>query len=806
MIVACSLRVRSINATSMSINLEEHKMKRIDMINKIGREYHVSNLENDEFSFPKALKAIGKTIDAGKVTSKGTTHSYVDMRFVSGNVTILIETKNNFDNWNSDSTISQLQAYVSYEKELTGNKIIAILANTTDDRLKVWWGSDLTIDEAHQLTNQSGLKSFHEYEELYTNTHNNREMVIKSTYALNETLHKYGISEKIRSQFVGTCLLALKKDLIFEKLSTKQILGGIEEIIKSLLGDDMNKILKLAILKNKVIDSQDVSNLKSTELQDILRTITVNILPYINDRNTQGQDILNLFFTTFNKYVGKADKNQAFSPDHMAHFMCQVVGINRNSRVLDPCSGSGVFMVRAMTEALDDCTNEQEQDAVRKEQIYGIEFEEAAFGLSTTNMLIHGDGNSNVRQGSCFDLKKFIEDAKINVVLMNPPYNAQRKYCDPDFVKRWNEKTKEDPSQGFHYVQWVASVVKTGKLAVLLPMQCAIGSSNEIKAFKEKMLQEHTLDAVFSLPSDLFHPGANVSSCCMVFNLGTRHARAGRDTFFGYFKDDGFTKKKNLGRVEKTKPDSAEGVWADIESSWLDCYRRKISIPGLSVVRKVSAEDEWLAEAHMKTDYSSLVKVDFEREVKRFAQYKLMLNLSAEFDRTDEKLTVENWRPYRLSDLFDIRSTKGGTTDELIPGLDVPYIAAKKEGNGCSMMCSRAENADIISTGNCIVFIQLGAGSAGYATYQESDFIGMYGKTSCGYNKNLNKFNALFIVTLLDLERPKFSYGRSWTGDRLNETLINLPSKVTCIENGLYEPDWQYMENYIKELPSCDLI
>ena len=68
-------------------------------------------------------------------------------------------------------------------------------------------------------------------------------------------------------------------------------------------------------------------------------------VPYINDKNTAGQDLLNLFFTTFNKYVGKSDKNQAFTPDHICDFMSKAVGVNKNSRVLDPCCGSGVFQI-----------------------------------------------------------------------------------------------------------------------------------------------------------------------------------------------------------------------------------------------------------------------------------------------------------------------------------------------------------------------------------------------------------------------------------------------------------------------------
>ena len=137
--------------------------------------------------------------------------------------------------------------------------------------------------------------------------------------------------------------IIVKNGLKYKGLSNKQIRAGIEEVLTNLLDKDLNKANKLTILKNKVVESQDVRDLKDIEFQIILKEIEDNILPYINDKSSLGQDLLNLFFTTFNKYVGKTDKNQAFTPDHIVHFMTKVVGVNRNSVVLDPCSGSGAF-------------------------------------------------------------------------------------------------------------------------------------------------------------------------------------------------------------------------------------------------------------------------------------------------------------------------------------------------------------------------------------------------------------------------------------------------------------------------------
>lgn len=332
-------------------------MKRINIIDKIGKKYLTSNIENDEFSYQKALKEIGKDISTLQKNTFKRKYKNLDIRFENKGLSILVETKTRY----SENDFEQLEAYVSYEKELSNNKIIAILANTRNDNFLIWTDNSGIISSKNNNSKERKIQNFDYYYDMFFGTKNNRLKLIQNTYSLNELLHKYGIEEKIRSQFVGTCLLSLKNGLTFEGLSTKQIISGIEEILANLLEKDLNKATKLAILKNKVLDSQNIRELTNKEFSEILNYVQLNILPYINDKNTAGQDLLNLFFTTFNKYVGKKDKNQAFTPDHIVHFMCKVAGINRNSVILDPCCGSGAFLVRAMTEALDDCDTEEEK-------------------------------------------------------------------------------------------------------------------------------------------------------------------------------------------------------------------------------------------------------------------------------------------------------------------------------------------------------------------------------------------------------------------------------------------------------------
>lgn len=597
-------------------------MKRTEMVNKVGIEYLTANVEKEEYNYPKAFKEKSVPFVAVKSSSGKRQYETVDLRFESEGITLLVETKQDYT-VNFQEASCQLSAYVEYEKRLTGNKVVAILASTINDDICVWKGN---VSEETLMNNESQLRSMKEYKEFYSVKINDKEKIMQNTYHLNETLHKHGISEKLRSQFVGTCLLALKHGLSYMEpgLKAVQVVAGIKAVLGELLTEDINKAGKLALLDTKVLQSQDIRALDISDLREILQEIDGKILPYINDKSTAGQDLLNLFFITFNKYVGKDDKNQAFTPDHITDFMARITGVNKNSVILDPCCGSGSFLVRAMTQALDDCATEQEEENVKKKQIYGIEYDESIYGLATTNMLIHSDGNSNIVNGSCFDFKEWIETARPTVVLMNPPYNAQKKHMPKRYTDTWKTAQKEDPSKGIYFLKYIADILNECKLqvtiAVLLPVACAIGNSKEIEKIKLELLKQNTLDAVFTLPNEIFYPGASASACCMIIKTGRKNVDSG-NTFFGYFKEDGFKKKKNLGRIEQMNPDTGESEWDRIKAEWIRLYQERLSVDGISITQKVTGKDEWLCEAYMKTDYSSLTENDFQTTINDYLSY-----------------------------------------------------------------------------------------------------------------------------------------------------------------------------------------
>lgn len=574
-------------------------MERIKMMQTVGLDYLTSNIENGEFSYAQVL---GRSL---------TGHYKLDIRFFDkeSKTAVLIETKPKF----KEADKEQLFAYVSLEREFNiADNIVAILANTQNDKIQVW---KISKDTPPELLSDKKLKTMAEYIEYFRPQNiNDKSAVLENTATLNKKLHDVGIKESLRSQFVGTCLLALKNGLSYENMSTEQIIAGIKGILGNMLGNSLDKATKLAVLQRKVLENDKVEKIEAKKFAELLKYIQNNIMPYINAATSEGHDILSYFFTTFNKYVAREDKNQAFTPNHIAHFMCKVANVCKTSRILDPTCGSGTFLVQAMTMALNQCETEAERNEIKMNQIYGIEADPNVFGLSTTNMLIHGDGNSNIRCCSCFDVESWIKNsAHADVVLMNPPYNASKDQVTSDFAKKYGKSTT-DPSKGLYFVKYIADTVGKGRLVTLLPMSCAIGTSDIIADMKQQMLDRHTLDAVFSFPTEMFYPGANAVVCCMVFDLGRPH-REDSETFFGYFKDDGFEKRKSIGRVD------VKNRWNDIEKEWLYLYEHRETKIGKSITKCVNAEDEWCAEAYMETDYSTLSEKDFIQKLVDYSAF-----------------------------------------------------------------------------------------------------------------------------------------------------------------------------------------
>jgi type I restriction-modification system DNA methylase subunit len=539
--------------------------------------------------------------------------------FNESDIILVVECKRSIKNHVSENidqpsmfAVDGVLYYAKYLKEKY-NVIALAVSGTSLDNLKVSsyeWKKNHDSPQEYSKGRDAILEK-QNYLNLYHGKQVSRRFSldeIRSTALLmHNTLREVKITERTKPIFIAGILIALN-DLGFEESYLK--ISQFDTLMDLLISSIKSVLKETDIQKDKVANIiQAFETLKTnTKLKEknvyeigslhwYIEQLDNKIKPMmIHAENTL--DALGVFYHEFIKYSGGDGQGLGIvlTPQHLTEFMVDLVDIGKNDRVVDICCGSGSFLITAMTKMFKQATNFNEFEEIKKHGLYGIDFDPELYTLAIANMIIRKDGKSNIHYGDCFnpDIVKKIKSVKPTVGLINPPYSQ-----------------KDTPE--LQFVDHLLNILDTGgKAAVVVPMSCAIGT--KYKEWRQKLFKNHTLKAVFSMPDDIFYPhGTNV--CVMLWEAHKPHNPM-IPTYFGYNKDDGFIKRKKLGRVDS-------GSWSHIKDKWLTNYRDKKVIDGESAYRGVTHQDEWLAEAYMKTDWSTLKQDDFEKSIRAFLAYKI---------------------------------------------------------------------------------------------------------------------------------------------------------------------------------------
>ncbi|EGR4427990.1 SAM-dependent DNA methyltransferase [Vibrio cholerae] len=362
-------------------------------------------------------------------------------------------------------------------------------------------------------------------------------------------------------------------------------------------------------------DSKLVKKYPQGVLYEVIKEINENVWPFISVYHNF--DVVGHFYGEFLKYTG-GDKKAlgiVLTPRHVTELFCEIANVSKTDTVLDICAGTGGFLISAMQAMLKTAVTELERTDIKKNRLIGIENSPKMFALSASNMILRGDGKANLHQGSCFDdaITKSIRDRakeenkvlkgkklkRPNVGFLNPPY-AQSK-SDAELHE-------------LYFVKHMLDQLEKGGIGVaIIPVSCVISPSNA----KREILEHHSLKAVMSMPNELFYPVGTIT-CIVVFEAHIPHAVSKRKTWFGYWRDDGFEKTKHLGRID------LRHLWPSVKKRWIEAFRNNEVHAGESVTAYVTADDEWVAEAYLETDYSTITEDDFEETVKKYAMFKLL--------------------------------------------------------------------------------------------------------------------------------------------------------------------------------------
>ena len=509
-----------------------------------------------------------------------------------------------------DHSVDGALYYAKYLKE-EYNVIALAVSGTQKDKMKV--------SAYYWVRQQDTYTELTKARDIILEPQNYIELIkgnkLKKAYSLDEIretaidMHNYlreiKVTEAHKPIFIAGILIALNDD-DFSKTyasltSYKMIMQNIQTAIENVLAASEVKSSRISYIKQVFKILQDNTKFAeiplghSKSITWYIEQLELKIKPMM-DYADSTVDALGVFYHEFIKYSGGDGSGLGIvlTPQHLTEFMCDLAGVNKNSRVVDICCGSGSFLVTAMSKMFKQA-NPEEVEHIRKDGLYGVEFDDGLYTLAIANMIIRKDGKSNIYKGDCFNeqITKELKSKNINIGLINPPYSQTDK-------------------EELEFVEHLLDILSVGGIGVVVvPMSCAIGT--KFKATRERLFKKHTLKAVFSMPDDIFYPtGTNV--CVMVWEAHTPHDET-FETFFGYCKEDGFVKRKKLGRID------AYNRWQTIEKEWLRLYRNRDVVDGLSARKCVTANDEWLCEAYMKTDYSKLTVDDFQRTINDYLAY-----------------------------------------------------------------------------------------------------------------------------------------------------------------------------------------
>lgn len=587
---------------------------------------------------------------------------------------------------------------------------------------------------------------------------------------------KAKISEEDKPLLVSGTLIALMNDFFMKTFKSQDAedlqdawLGAIKKELDKADIPQAKKDTMLQPYSNIAVhpnlskpDSKLAKEYPDGVFKKIISDISDKVWPYINIYHDF--DVVGQFYGEFLKYTA-GDKKAlgiVLTPRHVSEVFSLIANVNPKSKVLDICAGTGGFLISAMQQMLKKAVTDEERTDIKKNRLIGIENSPKMFALAASNMILRGDGKANLHQGSCFDeaIIKAVRDLKPNVGMLNPPY-AQ-------------SKSDSALHELYFLQQMLDSLEPNGVGIAIVPMSCAISPH----VLREGLMKSHTLDAVMSMPTELFYP-VGVVTCIMVWIAKVPHTETDRKTWFGYWKDDGFMKTKNKGRID------LNDAWDGIRDRWISSYRNREVHAGESVLQKVTANDEWCAEAYMETDYSKITQADFIDVVKNYAAFRMSYDKK---ELKEQKISVKNWFSFRISQLFSINKGKRLTKANMTNG-GTPYVGASDTNNGLTAFVGQ----QAIHQGNTISVSY--NGSVAEAFYQPEPFWAT-DDVNVFYPKfDLTPAIALFICTLIRQEKYRFNYGRKWHMERMKNSILYLPVRPDG------SPDWEYMEQYIKSLP-----
>ena len=502
----------------------------------------------------------------------------------------------------TDYALNGALFYVLHLSKNTSYKKIIVLGISGNEKNHII--SPIFVDERGNYRELKELETFvsfredniteyyeREILECKTNDTLKTEEVLKIAKSLHEDLRNYGnLEDKNKPLIISGILLALSeiehKNFSIDDLSGDKIRTDGEKIYKAIEDNLRRANVSPQVKRDKLLNQFNIikdntrineidKGLGKTPLKHFGEVLFQNIFSSIKYNNS-AEDYIGRFYGEFMSYSGGDGQTLGIilTPKHITELFCELLDLKPEDKVIDPCCGTGGFLIAAMHNMLAKTDNEEEKRRIRQDQLFGIEEQAYMFTIATTNMILRGDGKSNLENQDFFAQNpRQLQLKGCTVGMMNPPYSQGSKQNPKLYEINFTEML-------------LKSVVEGARVAVIVPQSTFTGKTKEEQAIKKSILKRHTLEGVVTLNKNTFY-GVGTNPCIGIFTAGIPHSKNKLSKFIN-FENDGFVVSKHIGLVD-------DGSAKDKKQRLLDVWRNHIESPTkFCVETTVEDTDEWL--------------------------------------------------------------------------------------------------------------------------------------------------------------------------------------------------------------------
>lgn len=452
-----------------------------------------------------------------------------------------------------------------------------------------------------------------------TDSEKTTQEVLKDAATLHEYLRSYGQPTTDEKPLIVSGIMLALREIGHGSFSIENLNGDVEltdgQKIYNAIETNLKRanvtpetkrdklFAQFAFIKNKVSLNEHNEKLGKTPLRYYTEFLYKNIFHNIR-YNSSSEDYIGRFYGEFMSYSGEDGQTLGIvlTPKHITDLFCDLIDLKADDKVLDPCCGTGGFLIAAMHRMINLTDNNAQRRHIKKEQLYGIEIQDKMFAIATTNMILRGDGNSNLQPLDFLRQNPHLLQQKgCTVGMINPPYSQAQKTKNTEFYE-------------INFTEHLLnSLTCGGRCIVIIPQSSVTGKTKQEQEIKRSILKHHTLEGVITLNKNTFY-GVGTNPCIAVFTAGIPHEKEHKCKFIN-FEDDGFVVSKHIGLEEtasaKDKRQHLLDVWfGRIEAETKFC-----------VETTIEAEDEWLHAFYYFNDEIPTEK-DFENTMADYLTFE----------------------------------------------------------------------------------------------------------------------------------------------------------------------------------------